>query len=136
MLLVAGVLGQIEEISGMTAFQNYLPEHIYGRVFSLFLIAAAAGSLAGGLLGPALAETAGTGRSLVILGIPVAALSAIFALRMGNLGLSFRLPALPLLEPEVVGHGLYGMPASTPRTPARAVAPMRIIPVARIYRPG
>ena len=134
MLLLAGIMGQIEEIAGLTAFQNHLPESVYGRVFSLFLIAGAAGALAGGLLGPALAETAGTGPSLVLLGIPVVALAVVFGIRLGNIRPALNLPTVPALEPEVAGHGLFGLP--TPRPAARTFAPVRAIPVPRVYRPG
>jgi MFS family permease len=133
MLLLAGIVGQVEEIAGLTAFQNHLPERVYGRVFSLFLIAGAAGALAGGLLGPALAETVGAGPSLLVLGIPVLVLSGLFALRLGDIRPEILFPTAPVLEPEVVGHGMFGLPAPPA---ARGSMAVRLMPVPRVYRPG
>jgi hypothetical protein len=124
-------MGQVEEIAGLTGFQNQLPEGVYGRVFSLFLVAGAAGSIAGGVIGPALAETLGTGQSLAVLGMPGVVLALVFAVTAGDSSGIFRVPRVAPLEPEVAGHAMLGMRPRR-RTVMQSV---RKIPVPRVYRP-
>jgi hypothetical protein len=83
-LLLTGLVGPLEEIASTTAFQNTLPDGVYGRVFSLFLWTGAAGGLLGGLAGPALAELVGAGQSLLLLAIPDVLLALLFAVAAGG----------------------------------------------------
>lgn len=118
-LIAFGLTGDLEEVAALTYFQNKLPEGLYGRFFSLFLIAAGAGGLIGPLLGTLMAEAWGTGTALVVLAVPALALAILFALREGGL----RTP-LPAPEPEVVGFGLFGAPSQYDLLPdARAGGP-------------
>lgn len=105
-LIIFGMIGDIEEISAMTYFQNRLPENLYGRFFSLFMMCASIGGLVGSLAGPLLADTFSTGVAVSALAIPVMILGTVFAVKEGGLRLSLR-PFAPELEPEVTGHGLF-----------------------------
>jgi MFS family permease len=74
-LVVAGLSAEIDEVAAMTFFQHHLPDAVFGRFFSLFLIASRGGSLVGALLAPLLAEITGAGWALAILALPVLALA-------------------------------------------------------------
>jgi MFS family permease len=106
-LILFGMIGDIEEISAMTYFQNRLPEHLYGRFFSLFMMAASIGGLIGALAGPLLAKTFSTSAAVAALAVPVILLGATFGIKEGGLRLALP-PFAPQLEPEVAGHGLFG----------------------------
>lgn len=106
LLIVVGMIGDIEEVASMTYFQNRLPEGVYGRFFSIFMMCAAIGGLGGSLLGPILAERFSTTIAFSILAIPVIILGTAFAVREG--GLRFSLPPFaPDPEPEVAGHTYF-----------------------------
>lgn len=117
-LVLFGMIGDIEEVSALTYFQNKLPPGVYGRFFSLFMMATGAGGLIGALAGPALAEAFGVGTALTVLAVPTIILASLFGIREG--GLRLALPPfnhVPVLEPEVVGHGLFGVPAQSDLIP-------------------
>jgi MFS family permease len=118
-LAVYGMIGDVEEISALTYFQNTLPEGVFGRFFALFLMCTGVGGVVGALGGPALAEAFGTGVALTILAVPVLVLAALFGIREGGLRLALP-PFAPVLEPEVVGHGLFGVPSPSDLIPDRA----------------
>lgn len=69
-LVLTGLASQISDVAGTTYFQNALPDAIYGRFFSLFLLALSIGGLAGSLLGPLLQRALSTGSVLAVLFIP------------------------------------------------------------------
>lgn len=106
MLIIVGMIGDIEEVAAITYFQNHLPEGIYARFFSVFLMAAAIGGLAGALVGPLLSERVSTTAAFTILAIPGLIIGVIFAVREG--GLRFSIPPFAAQpEPEVAGHGFF-----------------------------
>ena len=75
-------------------------------------MATGAGGLVGALAGPLLAEAIGVGPALGLLTLPVVAGTLLFLAREGVFGGLPALPAaVPALEPEVVGHGLFGVPS-------------------------
>lgn len=106
MLFLFGVIGNIEEIASLTYFQNKLPEGIYGRFFSVFMMATAIGGLIGALAGPLLSEWVNTPVAFIALAIPCMILGLAFAVRQGGLRLAIP-PFAPEPEPEVTGHGLF-----------------------------
>lgn len=69
-LAIAGFATDYHEVAALTYFQHQLPDGVYGRFFSLVLIALSAGGLIGALLGPLTERVAGTGGSLAILALP------------------------------------------------------------------
>ncbi len=69
-LIVTGIAAELSEIPAFTYFQNRLPSDVYGRFFSLYLMATAAGGLAGALLGPLLERYISDGLSLLVLAVP------------------------------------------------------------------
>jgi len=118
-LIVFGLVADLEEISALTYFQHRLPAALYGRFFSLFLMGSGAGGLIGALAGPLLAEAIGTALALAVLAVPAVAVSVLFGIREGGLRLALP-PFLPSLEPEVVGHGMFGVPSQSDLLPDRA----------------
>ena len=64
---------------GLTYFQNAIPDAVYARFFSVFLLALSAGGLVGALAGPALERMLGVGMSLVVLAAPSLALALVLA---------------------------------------------------------
>lgn len=118
-LVVYGLIGDLIEISALTYFQHRLPPGVYGRFMSLFLMATGAGGVLGALGGPALAEAFGTGTALTVLALPALIVAAIFGVREGGLRLAMP-PFAPTLEPEVVGHGMFGVPSASDLIPDRA----------------
>ena len=111
-LVFYALIGDVQELSGMTYFQHTLPERVYGRFVSLLLMATGLGGLIGALGGPALAELIGTGATLTVLAIPTLVTCGLLALREGGMRLALP-PFLPALEPEVVGHGMFGVPSQS-----------------------
>lgn len=106
MLIVVGMIGDIEEIAAITYFQNKLPENVYGRFFSVFMMASAVGGLIGALVGPFLSETVNTQVAFAVLAVPGMIVGLVFAVREGGLRLSIP-PFVAEPEAEVVGHGLF-----------------------------
>jgi MFS family permease len=78
-LVLAGFASQLSDVAGTTFFQNNLPERIYGRFFSLFMLALSIGGLAGSLLGPALQHRTSSGAALMVLFIPAIMTSVLLA---------------------------------------------------------
>jgi hypothetical protein len=69
-LFVTGITAELSEVPAFTYFQNRLPDEIYGRFFSLFLTAIAAGGLIGALGGPLLERHISEGMTLILLATP------------------------------------------------------------------
>jgi predicted MFS family arabinose efflux permease len=74
-LVIAGFATDVYEVTGLTYFQNRIPDPLYARFYSLFLLALSAGALIGALAGPALERILGVGMSLVVLAAPSLALA-------------------------------------------------------------
>lgn len=87
-LVLVGLLAEIEEIPAITYFQNSLPEGIYGRFFSLFMMATIVGGLVGSLLAPFLADRYSTAFALTALGVPMVFFGLVLAVRGGGLQFS------------------------------------------------
>lgn len=115
-LVLFGMIGDLEEITALTYFQHRLPAGVYGRFMSLFLMATGAGGLIGALGGPLLAAELGTGKALLLLALPTLVLSVIFGVREGGLRIGPPVFA-PAPEPEVVGHGMFGVPSASDLIP-------------------
>lgn len=69
-LAIAGFATDFYEVIGLTYFQDAVPSAVYGRFFSLFLLALSAGGLVGALAGPALERMLGVREALVVLATP------------------------------------------------------------------
>jgi MFS family permease len=78
-LVIAGFASDFYEVTGLTYFQNSIPDEVYGRFYSVFLLALSAGALIGALAGPALEGILGVGMSLVVLAAPSLALALVLA---------------------------------------------------------
>ncbi len=78
-LVVAGFATDFYEVVGLTYFQHSIPNMVYGRFFSIFLLALSAGGLVGALAGPTLEQLLGVGPSLVALSAPGVTLALILA---------------------------------------------------------
>lgn len=78
-LVVAGFATDFYEVVGLTYFQHSIPEAVYGRFFSVFLLALSAGGLVGALAGPLLEQDLGVDRSLAALAAPGVALALCLA---------------------------------------------------------
>ena len=75
----AGFATDFYEVVGLTHFQQVIPDHAYGRFFSVFLIALSAGGLVGALAGPVLEQQFGVSGSLAALAAPAVALAVLLA---------------------------------------------------------
>ena len=89
-LIVCGLVLDIQDISAMTYFQHRLPESLFGRFFSLQMMAAGAGGLIGSLAGPALEDAIGLGWTMVILAVPTLVLAVVFGVKEGGLRFAIR----------------------------------------------
>jgi MFS family permease len=78
-LVIAGFATDFYEVVGLTYFQGSIPDEVYGRFFSVFLLALSAGGLVGALAGPTLEQIVGTERSLLVLAAPGVALALLLA---------------------------------------------------------
>jgi MFS family permease len=78
-LVIAGFATDFYEVAGLTFFQNSIPDPVYARFYSVFLLALSAGALIGSLAGPALERILGAGMSLVVLAAPSLALALVLA---------------------------------------------------------
>jgi len=78
-LVIAGFATDFYEVAGLTYFQNSIPDPVYARFYSVFLLALSAGALIGALAGPALERILGQGMSLVVLAAPSLALALVLA---------------------------------------------------------
>ena len=128
-LALAGGLGDLSEISALTGFQHRLPAAVYGRFFSLFLMATGVGAVLGAILGPLLTGAFGVGPALGLLALPVVAVALPFALREGLADRAFAIPALaPDPEPEVVGYGMFVPPPDPAPAPGPAATGPSLTP--------
>jgi MFS family permease len=78
-LVIAGFATDFYEVTGLTYFQNSIPDPVYARFYSVFLLALSAGALIGALAGPGLDRILGPGMSLVVLAAPSLALALVLA---------------------------------------------------------
>jgi hypothetical protein len=60
-LVIAGFATDFYEVTGLTYFQNSIPDPVYARFYSVFLLALSAGALIGALAGPGLDRILGPG---------------------------------------------------------------------------
>ena len=74
-LVIAGFATDFYEVVGLTYFQGSIPDAVYARFFSVFLLALSAGGLVGALIGPVLERVLGVGMSLAVLTAPSLALA-------------------------------------------------------------
>lgn len=80
-LVTAGFATDFYEVVGLTYFQHSVPEGVYGRFFSVFLLALSAGGLVGALAGPLLEQALGVEGALFALAMPAVILAVLFAVR-------------------------------------------------------
>jgi hypothetical protein len=78
-LVIAGFATDFYEVAGLTYFQNSIPDPVYARFYSVFLLALSAGALIGALAGPVLERILGVGISLAVLAAPSLALALVLA---------------------------------------------------------
>jgi len=78
-LVAAGVGTDIGEVVGTTHFQYRLPEALWGRFLSIFLVGVGTGGMVGALAGPLLARAVGTPTTLVLLATPVVLMGGVLA---------------------------------------------------------
>ncbi|MDQ4098939.1 MAG: hypothetical protein M3121_00375, partial [Chloroflexota bacterium] len=69
-LVVVGIGSAASEVAGSTFYQHRLPQAVYGRFYSLYLLSFWLGGLTGSLLGPLLHLGQRTGTTLLIVAIP------------------------------------------------------------------
>jgi predicted MFS family arabinose efflux permease len=74
-LVIAGFATDFYEVVGLTFFQGSIPDAVYARFLSVFLVALSSGGLVGALVGPALERALGVGMSLAVLAAPSLALA-------------------------------------------------------------
>jgi MFS family permease len=74
-LVIAGFATDFYEVIGLTHFQGSVPDAVYGRFFSVFLLALSAGALVGALAGPALEQAFGLETALILLAAPALVLA-------------------------------------------------------------
>jgi MFS family permease len=79
-LVVAGFATNTYEVIGLTYFQEAIPEHVFGRFFSLLLIGLSFGGVIGALAGPLLERAVGAGTALILLAIPGLTLAIVLAI--------------------------------------------------------
>ena len=79
-LAVAGFATDYYEVVGLAYFQEAIPGQVYGRFFSLFLLALSAGGLVGALAAPYLESRWGLTMTLGILALPAGALAVLFGI--------------------------------------------------------
>ena len=103
-LFFYGLFANIEEIPGLTYFQNRLPETVYGRFFSTCMMAAMFGGFLGSLLVPFLIQRYGVSFALITTSIPGVLLGIILAIREG--GLQLRRPSASAASPAIIAAPL------------------------------
>jgi dipeptide/tripeptide permease len=84
-LMIAGFATDFYEVVGLTYFQRAIPDAVYARFFSVFLLALSAGGLVGAVAGPVLDRVLGVGASLVVLAVPGLALACALGVMSKNL---------------------------------------------------
>jgi predicted MFS family arabinose efflux permease len=78
-LIIAGFATDFYEVVGLTYFQNAIPDAVYARFYSVFLLALSAGGLIGAIAGPVLERILGGGMSLIVLALPSLSLALALA---------------------------------------------------------
>jgi MFS family permease len=78
-LAVAGFTTDFHEVTAITYFQDRLPDEVFGRFFSLFLMALSAGGLVGALVGPFLERSVGVAAALAVLAAPGVGVALVLA---------------------------------------------------------
>ena len=76
-LVAAGLTSEIGEVAALTYFHHRLPDQLYGRFLSIFVVVLSLGAVTGLMVGPLLADRIGIPGALALLAIPVAALAVI-----------------------------------------------------------
>jgi predicted MFS family arabinose efflux permease len=79
-LAIAGFATDYYEVVGLAYFQDAIPGHVYGRFFSLFLLALSAGGLVGALAAPYLESRWGATVTLGVLALPAGVLAVLFGI--------------------------------------------------------
>ena len=69
-LVGVGIGSAISEVAGSTFYQHRLPHAVYGRFYSLYLLAFWIGGLIGSLLGPLLHLDQSVGATLLVVALP------------------------------------------------------------------
>lgn len=69
-LVVAGFATDVGEVTAIAFFQQRLPDEVFGRFFSVFLLALGIGGVLGALGGPVLETLVGAGGALAMLAAP------------------------------------------------------------------
>jgi MFS family permease len=77
-LAIAGFATDYYEVVGLAYFQDAIPGHVYGRFFSLFLLALSGGGLIGALAAPFLESRWGLTVTLGVLALPAGVLAVVF----------------------------------------------------------
>jgi predicted MFS family arabinose efflux permease len=85
-LVIAGFATDFYEVVGLTYFQGSIPDAVYARFLSVFLLALSAGGLVGALVGPVLEQVLGVGMSLAVLAAP----SLVLAFALGAMSRTLR----------------------------------------------
>lgn len=79
-LAIAGFATDFYEVVGLAYFQEAIPGAVYGRFFSLFLLALSAGGLIGALTAPILENRFGLAATLGLLALPAGVLAVVFGI--------------------------------------------------------
>jgi MFS family permease len=79
-LVIAGFATDFYEVVGLTYFQGSLPEGVFARFYSVFVLALSAGALVGAFAGPLGEESFGLPVTLVALAAPGFALAILLAI--------------------------------------------------------
>ncbi|MCA9878305.1 MAG: MFS transporter [Thermomicrobiales bacterium] len=77
-LVIAGFATDYYEVVGLAYFQEAIPGQVYGRFFSLFLLALSAGGMVGALAAPQMEARWGLATTLGLLALPAFGLAALF----------------------------------------------------------
>lgn len=80
-LAIAGFATDFYEVVGLSYFQHAIPEEVYGRFFSVFLLALSTGGLIGALAAPMLEPRIGAERTVIALALPSIVLALLFSLK-------------------------------------------------------
>lgn len=79
-LVLAGIAADASEVPAISYFQHHLPESMFGRFYSLFTLATAAGGLIGLIAGPLLEPALGVTGALALIALPGLIAAAGFSL--------------------------------------------------------
>jgi MFS family permease len=76
-LVLAGAGTGAGEVVGLTHFQHRLPDAIYGRFLSVYVVVLSVGGIVGALVGPLLAQEVGVVGALTIIAVPIFVFAAL-----------------------------------------------------------